>query len=77
MHSPFRVNNIRFRVRGEKSAVCERESIVCSDEICENTWEGGGGGRGGEGAMLVGFVDRRCSLRSVAKTDHSVSTIFY
>lgn len=29
------------------------------------------------GTMLVGFVDRRYSLRSVAKTDHSVSTIFY
>lgn len=55
----FRVNNIRFRVGGEKSAVCERESIVCSEEICENTWEeeGEGGGEERERCWLGSWIE--------------------
>jgi len=61
----FWVNKIRFRTT--KSAPW----VVCLEDIHEYEGERGGG------TMLVGFVDRRYSLRSVAKTDHSVSTIFY
>lgn len=63
----FWVNKIRFRTR--KSAM--------SSVLGGYSWVRGVGGGGGGETMLVGFVDRRYSLRSVAKTDHSVSTIFY
>lgn len=57
----FWVNKIRFR---KKNAVREQCALGRYSRV-----------RGV--AMLVGFVDRRYLLRSVAKTDHSVSTIFY